>query len=71
MFKNKYIIAILSFYIFWIGVLPLILTKTAEIVCKNCFVFIRNYYHFIINRIDNKITFLITYLIHYNREDEI
>ena len=36
MFKNKYIIAILSFYIFWIGVLPLILTKTVEIVCKNC-----------------------------------
>ena len=35
MFKNKYIIAILSFYIFWIGVLPLILTKTVEVVCKN------------------------------------
>ena len=35
MLKNKYIIAILSFYIFWIGVLPLVLTKVAGILCEN------------------------------------
>lgn len=34
-FLNKYIVAIAIFYIFWIGVLPFLLTKSALLVCKN------------------------------------
>ncbi len=35
MLKNKFIILILSFYIFWIGVLPFILTKAVDVLCRN------------------------------------
>lgn len=34
-FINKYIIAILGFYIFWLGILPLVLSKGVGILCKN------------------------------------
>jgi len=33
--KNKIIIFIISFYIFWIGILPLLLTKAFEVLCAN------------------------------------
>ena len=32
---NKYLIAIISFYIFWLGLLPLFLTKTVSVLCNN------------------------------------
>jgi len=32
---NKYIIAIILFYIFWLGLLPLLLTKTVTVLCRN------------------------------------
>lgn len=35
MFKNKYVISIITFYIIWIGVLPLILNEGVKAVCKN------------------------------------
>lgn len=37
MFKlvNKYVIAIISFYIFWLGLLPLVLSKTVTVLCNN------------------------------------
>ena len=31
---NKYIIILLSFVVFWIGVLPLVFTKTATFFCQ-------------------------------------
>lgn len=35
MFKNKYIISIIGFYIFWMGILPFALTNTVKVVCNN------------------------------------
>lgn len=32
---NKYVIAILGFYIFWLGLLPLALSKGVEVLCEN------------------------------------
>lgn len=32
---NKYVIAIISFYIFWLGLLPLILSNTVTVLCSN------------------------------------
>ena len=34
-FVNKYTIALLSFYIFWLGILPLVLQNAVTILCKN------------------------------------
>ncbi len=35
MFRNKYVITIIGFYIFWMGILPFAITNTAKILCKN------------------------------------
>lgn len=35
MLRNKIIIVITSFYIFYLGVLPVVLTNTANVVCRN------------------------------------
>ena len=35
MFRNKIFIIIISFYIFWLGILPLALTKAVSPICKN------------------------------------
>ncbi len=35
MFKNKYIITIIGFYIFWMGILPFAITGTAKVLCQN------------------------------------
>ena len=35
MIKNKLLILVIGFYIFWIGVLPLLLTQAANVLCKN------------------------------------
>ncbi len=32
---RKYIITIIGFYIFWMGILPLVITNTAKVLCKN------------------------------------
>lgn len=32
---KKYIIIIIGFYIFWMGILPLVVTSTAKVLCKN------------------------------------
>lgn len=32
---KKYIITIIGFYIFWMGVLPFVVTNTAKVLCKN------------------------------------
>ena len=32
---KKYIIYIISFYIFWLGILPLLLTNIVTVICKN------------------------------------
>lgn len=34
-FINKYVIAILGFYIFWLGLLPLVLSKGVGVLCEN------------------------------------
>ncbi len=34
-FVNKYIIGIITFYIIWLGLLPLVLTKTVTVLCNN------------------------------------
>ena len=34
-FINKYVIAIIGFYIFWLGILPLILSNTVTVLCQN------------------------------------
>ena len=34
-FINKYVIAILGFYIFWLGLLPLALSKGVGVLCEN------------------------------------
>ena len=33
--KNKYVLIILGFYIFWLGILPFVLSETAKILCRN------------------------------------
>ena len=35
MLKNKIIIIITSFYIVYLGVLPVFISKTAEVICNN------------------------------------
>lgn len=32
---KKYIITIIGFYIFWMGILPFVITNTAKVLCKN------------------------------------
>lgn len=32
---NKYVIAVIGFYIFWLGLLPLILSSTVTLLCQN------------------------------------
>ena len=35
MLKNKIVIILIGFYIFWLGLLPFILSKGAQVLCKN------------------------------------
>lgn len=35
MFKNKFIITIVSFYILWMGIMPLVVTNAVKVLCKN------------------------------------
>lgn len=34
-YVNKYVIGIITFYIIWLGLLPLVLTKTVTVLCNN------------------------------------